>query len=342
MKNELLQKISSIRQAAASELSKLTCERSAQDFRIRYLSRKGIIPSLLSEMSTLSAEDRPEAGRMINELKIFLIEEIDKKILELGKASQEEAIAKSRLDITLPGRFVSPGRRHPIRQAMDAVVDIFTGLGFSIYEGPEVESDYYNFEALNVPPDHPARDMHDTFYVEGGLLLRTHTSPVQIRVMEREKPPIFMIAPGAVYRRDSDISHSPMFHQVEGLLVDRDINFGHLKEVLAVFCHKMFGEKREVRFRPSFFPFTEPSAEVDISCVICGGKGCRVCKSTGWVEILGCGMVDPEVFKAVRIDPKKYTGFAFGMGIERIAMLIYGINDIRLFYENDIRFLEQF
>ncbi len=342
MKDELVNKIATIRRTAMSELTNIADEDAVRELRVKYLGRKGIIQSLLSEMSALPSHVRPEVGKEINELKAFLIEELDKKTKVFLEISREEIIAKGRLDITLPGRYVKPGHRHPLRTTMESIVDIFTGLGFSIYEGPEVETDYYNFEALNVPPEHPARDMHDTFYVEGGLLLRTHTSPVQIRVMEKERPPIFMIAPGAVYRRDSDISHSPMFHQVEGLLVDKDINFGHLKEVLAVFCRKMFGEKRDVRFRPSFFPFTEPSAEVDISCVICQGKGCRICKMSGWVEILGCGMVHPLVFKSVNINPKKYTGFAFGLGIERIAMLIYGINDIRLFYENDMRFLEQF
>lgn len=342
MREELLQKIGSIKETALQELGQVSSDDAAKEFRNKYLSRKGVVPSLLSEMGRLDAKDRPQVGRQINEIKIVITQGLDQKLNELIEKAQEEEIAKARLDITLPGRVVTPGHNHPIRQTMEAVTNVFTGMGFSVYEGPEIETDYYNFEALNVPPDHPARDMHDTFYVEGRLLLRTHTSPVQIRVMEKHKPPIFMIAPGAVYRRDSDVSHSPMFHQVEGLLVAEDITFGHLKEVLAVFCHKMFGEERKVRFRPSFFPFTEPSAEVDISCVICEGQGCRVCKNTGWVEILGCGMVDPEVFKAVKLNPKKYTGFAFGMGIERIAMLIYGINDIRLFFENDLRFLEQF
>ena len=225
---------------------------------------------------------------------------------------------------------------------MNEVIGIFTGMGFSVFEGPEIENDWYNFEALNVPADHPARDMHDTFYLDNGWLLRTHTSPVQVHVMEKQKPPVFMIAPGAVYRRDNDISHSPMFHQVEGLMVDENITFSDLKGVLSAFCHEMFGKQRAVRFRPSYFPFTEPSAEVDVRCVICEGSGCRVCKQSGWLEVLGSGMVDPEVFKAVKYNPKKCTGFAFGMGIERIAMLKYGINNIRLFFENDMRFLEQF
>lgn len=342
MSSDIVKKIDSVRDQALKDLSQISDVQAAQSWRVKYLGRKGAVPSLLTEMGSLNAEHRPQIGRQINELKTALTEQIDRCVEDLAKNSEKAAMAKERIDITLPGRATLPGHRHPVRQAMDAVVDIFTGMGFSVFEGPEIETDYYNFEALNVPKDHPARDMQDTFYLGGDFLLRTHTSPVQIHVMENYKPPVFMIAPGVVYRRDSDVSHSPMFHQVEGLMVDTDITFGDLKGVLTTFCRKIFGEQRGVRFRPSFFPFTEPSAEVDISCVICGGSGCRVCKMTGWMEILGCGMVDPEVFRAVKYDPKKVTGFAFGMGIERIAMLLYGINDIRLFYENDLRFLEQF
>lgn len=342
MREYLIKKIESVRQEALHEAAVVNDVGAAEKWRIKYLGRKGAVPSLLNEMGSLDASERPVIGRQINDLKNALSSEIELRIERLSQKSQDAAISKERIDITLPGRAVAPGHRHPVSQAMDYVVDIFTGMGFSVFEGPEIETDYYNFEGLNVPKDHPARDMQDTFYVTGDLLLRTHTSPVQVRVMERSKPPIFMIAPGAVYRRDSDVSHSPMFHQVEGLMVDNGITFGDLKGVLTVFCRKVFGEKHGVRFRPSFFPFTEPSAEVDISCVMCGGSGCRVCKNTGWMEILGCGMVDPEVFRAVKYDPKKVTGFAFGMGIERVAMLLYGINDIRLFYENDLRFLEQF
>ncbi len=342
MREDLIKKIEDVKREALHEVAVVADVDAAEKWRIKYLGRKGAVPALLTEMGSLDASERPVVGRQINDLKNALSSEIELRIERLAKKSMEHAISKERIDITLPGRVVNPGHRHPVSQAMDYVVDVFTGMGFSVFEGPEIETDYYNFEGLNVPKDHPARDMQDTFYVTGDLLLRTHTSPVQVRVMERAKPPIFMIAPGAVYRRDSDVSHSPMFHQVEGLMVDCGITFGDLKGVLTVFCKKVFGEKHGVRFRPSFFPFTEPSAEVDISCVMCGGTGCRVCKNTGWMEILGCGMVDPEVFKTVGYDPAKITGFAFGMGIERVAMLLYGINDIRLFYENDLRFLEQF
>jgi phenylalanyl-tRNA synthetase alpha chain len=245
-------------------------------------------------------------------------------------------------DLSLPGRAIPPGRLHPVTQIMNEVCGIFEGLGFAVAEGPDVETDFYNFEALNIPPHHPARDMHDTFYVSDSVLLRTHTSPMQIRTMEKRKPPLRMIAPGKVYRCDSDVTHTPMFHQVEGFLVDRQVSFADLKGLLSLFIARMFKPETPIRFRPSFFPFTEPSAEVDIGCVICQGSGCRVCKQTGWMEILGAGMIDPEVFKKIGYDPELYTGFAFGLGIERIAMLKYGINDIRLYYENDLRFLAQF
>lgn len=342
MIEQILKRIETVREEALHEVIAVGDVTSAERCRIKYLGRKGIIPSLLSEMGSLDAAVRPQVGRHINDLKMALSMEIDRRIEALSSTHRQAAISQERIDITLPGRTILPGHRHPVRQVMDYCVDIFTGMGFSVFEGPQIETDYYNFEALNVPKDHPARDMQDTFYISDDFLLRTHTSPVQIHIMEHSRPPIFMIAPGAVYRRDSDVSHSPMFHQVEGLMVDKGITFGDLKGVLTVFCHKVFGEKHGVRFRPSFFPFTEPSAEVDISCVMCGGSGCRVCKNTGWMEILGCGMVDPEVFSAVKYDPKKVTGFAFGLGVERVAMLLYGINDIRLFFENDLRFLEQF
>lgn len=342
MKEELIQKIDSIREAALGELCQISDANSLQTFRNKYLSRKGIIPSLIKDMGGLSAEERPLLGQKINDLKATLTEKVDASLEGFIKSGERAEIDSSRLDITLPGRAVPAGHRHPIRQTMNLIVSLFTDMGFSVYEGPEIENDYYNFEALNFLKDHPARDMQDTFYVEGGYLLRTHTSPVQIHVMEKIKPPIAMVAPGAVYRRDSDLSHSPMFHQVEGLMVDHDITFGDLKGVLGIFCRNIFGQNVKVRFRPSFFPFTEPSAEVDISCVMCAGKGCRVCKNSGWMEILGCGMVDPAVFNAVKLDSKKVSGFAFGMGVDRVAMLLYGINDIRLFYENDLRFLEQF
>lgn len=342
MQGNLREHIDRIRGDAERDVSRCADAHAAQTCKAKYLGRKGAVTLLFKEMGSVDPSLRREIGREINVLK----QELETSFIELSeslkKRDLEKNIAGSRLDITLPGTIKSPGHVHPLKQVMSEVIGIFTGMGFSVFEGPEIETDYHNFEALNVPADHPARDMHDTFYLGDGWLLRTHTSPVQIHVMENSKPPIFMIAPGAAYRRDKDVSHSPMFHQVEGLMVDEHITFSDLKGILTAFCHAMFGAERGVRFRPSFFPFTEPSAEVDIRCVICEGGGCRVCKQSGWVEVLGSGMVDPEVFKAVRYDPKKYTGFAFGMGIERIAMLKFGINDIRLFYENDMRFLEQF
>ena len=261
---------------------------------------------------------------------------------ELGKSTSNRATKNETFDTTLPGRREICGTLHPITQVMEEIKSIFLGLGFQVEEGPEIETDYYNFEALNIPKDHPARDMQDTFYVEGEAVLRTHTSPVQIHVMEDREPPLRIIAPGKVYRCDSDVSHTPMFHQIEGLMVDENVSFSHLKGIMNIFLQEVFGKNTKVRFRPSFFPFTCPSAEVDIQCVICSGKGCRVCSQTGWVEILGAGMVDPAVFKFVNYDAEKWSGFAFGLGIERISMLKYGINDIRLFFENDLRFLKQF
>ncbi|UCG81641.1 MAG: phenylalanine--tRNA ligase subunit alpha [Desulfobacterales bacterium] len=311
----------------------------AKAFRTRYLGRKGVVTALLREVSGLPAEERPDAGRLANKVKQTLEQAFDKALQAL-----EQSFAESReaLDVTLPGRPLARGRVHPITQVTQAICEIFQRLGFEIVEGPDVELDYYNFEALNIPRDHPARDMQDTFYISDNVVLRTHTSPIQVRVMESQPPPVCIIAPGKAYRVDSDISHTPMFHQVEGLMVQEDISFGDLKGILTTFVHQIFDEETSLRFRPSFFPFTEPSAEVDILCVICRGKGCRVCSHTGWLEVLGAGMVHPAVFEMVGYDTDRYTGFAFGMGIERIAMLKYGIEDIRKFYENDIRFLEQF
>jgi phenylalanyl-tRNA synthetase alpha chain len=312
----------------------------AKALRTRYLGRKGVVTALLREVSGLPAEERPGAGRLANKVKQTLEQAFDEALKELEQSiaeSQEEA-----LDVTLPGRPLAQGHVHPITQIAQAICEIFQRLGFDIVEGPDVELDYYNFEALNIPRDHPARDMQDTFYISDNVVLRTHTSPIQVRVMESQPPPVCIIAPGKAYRVDSDISHTPMFHQVEGLMVQEDISFGDLKGILTTFVHQIFDEETSLRFRPSFFPFTEPSAEVDILCVICRGKGCRVCSHTGWLEVLGAGMVHPAVFEMVGYDTDRYTGFAFGMGIERIAMLKYGIEDIRKFYENDIRFLEQF
>ncbi|MCD6506498.1 phenylalanine--tRNA ligase subunit alpha [Candidatus Poribacteria bacterium] len=310
--------------------------------RVSYLGRKGKLTNLLKGMSKLPPDQRPIIGRLANQVRSTINEALEETRERLIREERERKLAAEKVDITLPGRRPPLGVEHPITQTLERIKEIFLGMGFQVVEGPEVEDEYHNFEALNTPEHHPARDMQDTFYITDRVLLRTQTSPVQIRVMEKRKPPIRIIAPGRVYRRDADISHSPMFHQVEGLMVDERVTFAELKGVLTSFAHQMFGPETRLRFRPSFFPFTEPSAEVDISCIICGGKGCRTCKGTGWMEILGSGSVDPEVFKAVGYDPERITGFAFGMGVERIAMLRYGINDIRLLFENDMRFLEQF
>lgn len=327
---------------ASEKLKVVEEEKEVAEVRTQFLGRKGKITALLRGLGAISPDQRPIIGRLANEIKHSLGEKIEESLTAIQERKREEDFLHERLDTTLPGRRVPIGRKHPVSEVCNEIIEIFLGLGFQISEGPEIELDYYNFEALNIPKDHPARDMHDTFYISDEVLLRTHTSPVQIRLMEKQKPPIQIIAPGRVFRRDSDVSHTPMFHQVEGLMVGDDITFGDLKGILTIFVHQMFGDKTEIRFRPSFFPFTEPSAEVDIQCVICQGKGCRVCSSSGWLEILGSGMVDPEVFRIVGYDPNEVVGFAFGLGIERIAMLKYGINDIRLFFENDMRFLGQF
>jgi len=330
-----------LKEEALRAISQAKDREEIKGLRIRYLGRKGELTRLLRGLKDLPLEERPRIGALANELRSLLEEEIGRVEGEIEAKEREEAIRRERIDVSLPGVPVPRGRLHPITQVTEEIVDIFTSMGFQVAEGPEVERDYYNFEALNIPKDHPARDMHDTFYFSEDLLLRTHTSPVQIRVMESSSPPVKIIAPGAVYRRDSDISHTPMFHQVEGLVVDEGISLSHLKGTLSLFVHLFFGEDTPLRFRPSYFPFTEPSAEVDIRCVICQGRGCRVCGGGGWLEILGCGMVDPEVFRMVGY-PERYTGFAFGMGVERMAMIRYRINDIRLFFQNDLRFLEQF
>jgi phenylalanyl-tRNA synthetase alpha chain len=316
---------------------------SAEDLerlRVKYLGRKGVLTQILRGLAQLDPEDRRRVGSEANRAKEALEAALTGTLVALKDAARRAASPD--LDVTLPGRRLPLGRLHPISRINQEVCDIFLHLGFETVEGPEVELDWYNFEALNIPPDHPARDMQDTFYFNDQVLLRTHTSPMQIRVMEKRQPPVRIIAPGRVYRRDSDLTHTPMFHQVEGLLVDKGVTFADLKGVLTAFVHEMFGPEVGVRFRPSYFPFTEPSAEVDIECVICRGEGCRVCKITGWLEVLGAGMVHPAVFEAVGYDPEIYTGFAFGLGIERIAMLKYGIDDIRLFFDNDLRFLRQF
>ncbi len=327
-------------EAASGEIAHCGEDLKALDrIRVRFLGRKGELAQLFKDMARIPEEERRQVGKLLNEAKVALEGQLNDAV---DQARERLARRRDQFDVTIPGRRPARGRLHPITQTTLEVSRIFNWLGFEIVEGPEVELDYYNFEALNIPKDHPARDMQDTFYISEDVVLRTHTSPLQVRVMEKRRPPIRIIAPGRTYRCDSDVTHTPMFHQVEGLMVGEDISFGDLKGILTIFVHQMFGPDVGLRFRPSFFPFTEPSAEVDIQCVMCQGSGCRVCSQTGWLEILGSGMVDPEVFKMVGYDPEVVTGFAFGMGIERIAMLKYGIDDLRLFYENDLRFLQQF
>lgn len=319
-----------------------TGEEGLYQVKVRFLGKKGEVTEVLKGVGSLNPEDRPEVGARANRFKTEFEALYDKQLSSFRAQKLSRDLGAKKVDVTLPGLSWPKGHFHPVNLVMDEIREVFFLMGFDVCEGPEIETDYYNFEALNIPVDHPARDMQDSFFVGEGRLLRTHTSPVQIRVMEKSRPPIRMIAPGVVYRRDSDVTHSPMFHQIEGLVVDKGISLRHLKGVIEASLRKIFKSSLPVKFRPSYFPFTEPSAEVDIQCVLCTGKGCRVCSGTGWLEVMGCGMVDPEVFRAVKIDAKKVTGFAFGMGIERIAMLKYGIGDIRLFFENSLKFLEQF
>ena len=331
--------IEQIRDEAFRELGEASDPERIKELSVRYLGRKGAITQFLRNISGLPPEERPEAGRRANEVK----KELDTAVKSALETAESGApAAEDRIDVSLPGRTPPGGHLHPLTRITREICDIFTRLGFDVAEGPEVESDYYNFEALNIPKNHPARDMQDTFYISDNIVLRTQTSPMQIRVMEKSGPPVRIIAPGKVYRCDSDLTHTPMFHQVEGLLVDEKVSFGDLKGILTTFVHQMFDPETSLRFRPSFFPFTEPSAEVDILCVMCRGEGCRVCSHTGWLEVLGSGMVHPAVFENVGYDTGRYTGFAFGMGVERIAMLKYGIDDIRKYFENDFRFLRQF
>ena len=323
--------------AAAPDLSALDAE------RVRYLGKNGLLTARLKALGSLPKDERPAAGQRINEAKRVVQQAVEERRHALEHQGLEARLAGERIDVTLPGRGQRPGGLHPITRAMLRIERLFANAGFTIAEGPEVEDDYHNFEALNIPAHHPARAMHDTFYFPDGRLLRTHTSPVQIRVMETQSPPLRVIAPGRVYRCDSDLTHTPMFHQVEGFLVDAEASFADLKGVLYEFLRNFFEqEDLQLRFRPSYFPFTEPSAEVDVQCVKCGGSGCRVCKQSGWLEVLGCGMIHPEVFRSVGIDSEQWLGYAFGMGVERLAMLRYGIDDIRLYFDNDLRFLEQF
>ncbi|MBE3586706.1 MAG: phenylalanyl-tRNA synthetase alpha chain [Thermoanaerobacter sp.] len=329
---------------AKEALARADSPEALEEIRIRYLGKKGELTRVLRGMSALPPGERPRIGQLANSIREELEKQLAERTAEVGARVKKMRLAAESIDITLPGTPFLTGKKHPLTTVQEEIEEIFLGLGFSIAEGPEVELDYYNFEALNLPKDHPARDMQDSFFIGPEVLLRTHTSPVQVRTMERTAPavPVKIIAPGKVYRRDDDATHSPMFHQVEGLAVDRRITFGDLKGVLDVFAREMFGGNTRTRFRPSYFPFTEPSAEVDISCVMCGGKGCRVCSHTGWLEILGCGMVHPRVLEMSGYNSAEVSGFAFGMGIERIAMLKYGIDDLRLFFDNDLRFLAQF
>lgn len=313
-----------------------------EQLRVQYLGKKGDLTQVMKTLGNLPAEDRPKVGALINEAKEQVQTALNARKESLEAAALSAKLAAEQIDVTLPGRGQTSGGLHPVTRTLERVQQFFTHIGYSVAEGPEVEDDYHNFEALNIPGHHPARAMHDTFYFNANMLLRTHTSPVQVRTMESQKPPIRIVCPGRVYRCDSDITHSPMFHQVEGLLVDEDISFADLKGTIEEFLRVFFEKPLGVRFRPSFFPFTEPSAEVDMQCVICSGKGCRVCKQTGWLEVMGCGMVHPNVLRMSNIDPEKYQGFAFGMGVERLAMLRYGVNDLRLFFDNDLRFLAQF
>jgi phenylalanyl-tRNA synthetase alpha chain len=332
-----------LRASFGEELGAAGSTAAIEDLRIKYLGKKGLVTGGLKELGSLPPDERKAAGQALNELKDEIAEALAERKAVLKETETRQRLDAESIDITLPGRRVPFGSLHPLNRTLDEIVRIFTGMGFGVAEGPEVETDYYNFEALNMPRNHPARDMQDTFYITEDVVLRTHTSPVQIRVMQSSKPPIKIIAPGKVYRCDADVTHSPMFHQVEGLMIGSDISFANLKGVLESFIHTYFGPDVPVRFRPGFFPFTEPSAEIDMGCIFCGeGGGCRVCKDSRWIEILGAGMVHPKVLEMSGIDPEAYTGFAFGMGVERIAMLKYGIDDIRLLFENDLRFLAQF
>lgn len=338
-----MENIEAIVQDAVAAIERADNLKLLDDVRVEFLGKKGRITDLLKSLGSLSNEQRPQAGAAINRAKQSVQEILEAKKNQLEKNDQQQKLAANQLDVTLPGRKRGLGSLHPVTQTMLRIESFFKTLGFSVVEGPEVEDDYHNFEALNIPSHHPARAMHDTFYFDTSTLLRTHTSSVQVRVMETGKPPFRIICPGRVYRCDSDLTHTPMFHQVEGLLVDENVTFAHLKGVVQDFLRVFFeNENLAIRFRPSYFPFTEPSAEVDMQCVMCAGKGCRVCKQSGWLEIMGCGMVHPRVFEHTGIDSEKYTGFAFGFGVDRLTMLRYHINDLRIMFENDVKFLSQF
>lgn len=337
------EKLAAIHVAAVSALENAKEKAEVEELRIQYLGKKGELTAIMKGMGQLSAEERPVVGQLANEVRGKIENLIEEKMAALELEAANAKIKAETIDVTMPGRTVKKGKKHPLTTVLDDLKDIFIGMGFTIAEGPEVELDYYNFEALNIPKDHPARDTQDTFYIDENVVLRSQTSPVQVRVMENQKPPIRIIAPGKVFRSDAvDATHSPVFHQVEGLVIDKGITMADLKGTLEVFVKKLYGEETRLRFRPHHFPFTEPSAELDISCFNCGGEGCRVCKGEGWIEILGCGMVHPRVLKNCGIDPEVYSGFAFGIGLERTTMFRYGIDDLRMYFENDVRFLEQF
>jgi phenylalanyl-tRNA synthetase alpha chain len=335
-------RVEAVASEARAAIGSAAASGELEAIRVKYLGRSGALTQILKSLGSLPAEDRPLVGAAANEAKRELEALLETRLRTMLEAERHRQRERERPDLTLPGRRPARGALHPLTRVRDEIVAVFMGLGFSVADGPQIETDFYNFEALNIPRDHPARDMQDTFYLSPETLLRTHTSPVQIRTMRAQKPPVRIIVPGVVYRRDADITHSPMFHQVEGLAVDTRITMADLKGTLELFAREMFGARSKIRFRPSFFPFTEPSAEVDVLCFLCGGDGCRVCKQSGWLEILGSGMVHPRVLQNVGYDPEAVTGWAFGMGVERIAMLKYGIDDIRLFFENDLRFLNQF
>ena len=340
----MIEEVGKIKAEAFDLLEKAASLDELQDLKVKVLGKKGTLTALLRQMGSLSPELRPKFGQIVNEAREQIESAWAEHAARLEERALEERLEAERIDITLPGVPLPRGHQHPLTQVMEEIEDIFLRMGFEIAEGPEIETDYYNFEALNLPKEHPARDMQDSFYITEEILLRTQTSPVQIRAMERRRPqlPVKIIAPGKVYRKDDDATHSPMFHQVEGLVVDKGIRMSDLKGTLLNFSRQMFGPTREIRLRPSFFPFTEPSAEVDVSCMLCAGKGCRICKGTGWIEILGSGMVHPRVLEAGGYNPQEVSGFAFGMGVERVAMLKYGIDDMRLLFDNDLRFLRQF
>ncbi|MCX8065367.1 MAG: phenylalanine--tRNA ligase subunit alpha [Candidatus Hydrogenedentes bacterium] len=338
----MIAELENIKHTAIAKISTVELLEDLEQIRVEFLGKKGKVTEILKKLGSLPPEERPIVGNKANEIRDFITEAVETKKKELLEKEFQRKLETEKVDISLPGRSLGKGHMHVINRVMNEIVDIFIQMGFQVASGPEVETEYYNFESLNTPSDHPARDTHDTFYIKPGIVLRTHTSPVQMRVMEKTEPPVAVVVPGRVYRVDNDASHSPMFNQMEGLLVDEDVTFADLKGTLMYFVKKFFGEETKVRFRPHYFPFTEPSAEMDISCTVCMGKGCRICKNTGWLEILGCGMVHPVVFSYAGYDNEKYQGYAFGFGIDRMAMLKYAIPSINLLFDNNIRFLEQF